>query len=193
MEIGLSQIVRYLQTGSCQRRCRHRRCPPSFCAWINFVRVFFDLFSDLGFLSWTDSAANHAGGLAAHREKQLLEVVDRQLNAFAVDHQNLRLAPYLVLGVLGELVDQILELEHVLLLLDDEQLFVRLLYAGGNGNTDRGFDLVTREHPHLDACLPDVLQTRLDVFLKLVLHACYAQTVHVLLQFLDHLRLKHFG
>ena len=53
------------------------------------LRVFFDLFGDLGLLGGTDSAADHTGRLGAYLKKQLLEVLHSQGKTLPVDNQHL--------------------------------------------------------------------------------------------------------
>ena len=52
----------------------------------------------------------------------------------------------------------------------EEQLFFVGLEAGGDGNTGGCLDLVSSEHPNLNACVPEAFDDDSDVVLELVLN-----------------------
>ena len=68
----------------------------------------------------------------------------------------------------------------------DEEVLVRCLERCRDGDAASSLDLVSSEHPELDACVSDGLDGYADVFLQLVFDAGDAQQLHVLLEALDH-------
>jgi len=68
---------------------------------------------------------------------------------------------------------------------DDLDVFISGLQTGGNGNTLCCLDLVSSQHPDLNTCLSQNVNSLKNVVLKLILNTCYGEELHLVLQALD--------
>lgn len=144
----------------------------------NLASALLDLDCNDSFLRWTASADADSFCRLGHIEEFLAKLLigDNDAQCSAIDHQHVRRSQILI--IINFFIDSI----NLCLIRNDLDILVAILQASRNCNALSSLNFVTSEHPYLNSCLSQCIDSFKHILLQLIFNTCDGKEIHLVLK-----------